>query len=178
MTNKQRILLLVLLGIIAATLLYPPMHVVSLYGDRALGRHWIFDRPYDIARIDFGALFVEWIFIGITIGAFYIASPFLEKYKQRIYLVAIPTIRIIRICIAFLMFLVVLSILGNVFFPGKLSTNNGELDMAGYFAPILMSGVVLALLITLFFGLRRMINFFHVGLYGTPHPNIVKRWDI
>lgn len=176
MTNKQRILLLVLLGIIAATLLYPPMHVVSLYGDQTLGRRWIFDRP-NIARIDFGALVVEWIFIGIAIGAFYIASPFLEKYKQRLYLIAIPGLRIFRIALLLIIFFVAVGLIGSIF-SSKLFGEGAEVDVGGYFAYLLIKGVALALLVALFFGLRRLINFFHVGLYGTPHPNIVKRWDI
>lgn len=177
MSNKQRILALVLLGIIASTLLYPNMHVVSLYGDRPLGRHWIFAPPYDIAKIDFNRLVVEWIFIGLTIGAFYIAKPFLEKYRQRSYMIAIPIIRIIRIFLAFSILLVAFGIPFS-FFSKELIGNENEVDFGKWFSLLTIKIVLLFLLVLIFFGLRRLINLLHIALYGSPHPKIIKRWDI
>lgn len=175
MTNKQRILLLVLLGIVAATLLYPPMHVVSLYGDRALGRHWIFDRPYDIARIDFGALVVEWIFIGIAIGAIYIAKPLLKQNQKVFFQLGISTLRLIRALIALFLLRTGVEIFLLYF---ELLKNNPNYDRKEWASALGDEVILLIFSILIFLFLRKIINFAHLILYGTPHPKMIKVWNI
>lgn len=187
MNQRQRTILMLSAAVLAVTLIYPPFQFMG----RSLGHQWIFSGTYSRAIIDPGQLMVQWVAIALITGILYLLSGSKnitreEKEKdtmfgipfiKAIFIFSIPVLRIIRAFIWLILIWLSIGLIGALFSNENLNAS-GQYDIGKLFAYLIMKSAVALIFVGLFFLLRFAINTLHKKCYGTPHPDLVKKWSV
>lgn len=182
MNIQKKLVLLLAGGLLFLTIICPPFQ----YMGRSLGHHWIGSDIYNAAVIDAGKLMTELVAIGLITSIAYLGllnSILLSKkyplIQKRVYLIAIPIVRIVRIFVWISVIWISFGAFTSFIFEVSVHIQqSATLDFGKIFV-ILIAKIIAALfLIGLFFCLRIAIDFFHLKCHGIKHQGLTTKWSL